>query len=91
MIKFKHKGNQKSLGRYRANDLLIAFDSLHLGSDGGGGGFPYVFLIQHLRGERKEPEKATVRKQLSRHVSFSLDLVSQVFLKRVLGIVLVEK
>lgn len=55
MIRLKHKGNQKFLGRYRANDLLIAFDSLHLGGDGGRGHLPHIFLVQNLQDTREYP------------------------------------
>lgn len=43
------------MGRYRANDLLIAFDSLHLGGDGGRGHLPHVFLVQNLQDAREYP------------------------------------
>lgn len=66
---------------------MVAFDPLHLGSDGGGGGFPYVFLVQHLWGEREEPEKGTVRTDFPS----PLDLVPQLVLKQVLGAVLVKE
>jgi len=35
-------------GRYRANLFLIAFHSLHLGSDRGGGCSPQALFVQHL-------------------------------------------
>lgn len=71
MIKLKHKGKQKFLGRYRANDFLIAFDSLHLGGDGGRGHLPHIFLVQNLQDTREYPkviekEKKNKTKQKSK-------------------------
>lgn len=50
--------------QYRANVLLIAFDSLHLWSDRGWGAFAHIFFVQNLceSSGSKKKKRVTVTK-----------------------------
>lgn len=50
------------LGKYRATDLLVAFDPLHLWGDGGGGPRPHALFVQHLHSNKKHPKEIRAQK-----------------------------
>lgn len=72
------------LAKYRATDLLVAFDPLHLWSDGGGGPHPHALFVQHLHSNKKHPKKSERRNHHIPHKAKYLSPVDSIICSLVL-------